>query len=57
MEATISTAQTGRLGDKKSFITDLEQTVRVRNRENMQRRSVITVALHDHRGVWIKNKP
>jgi len=34
MEAIISTAQTGRLGDGKIFVTDLEQAVRIRNRES-----------------------
>jgi nitrogen regulatory protein P-II 2 len=33
MEAIISSAHTGRVGDGKIFVTDLPQVVRIRNRE------------------------
>jgi nitrogen regulatory protein P-II 2 len=33
MEAIISAAHTGRVGDGKVFVTDLPQVVRIRNRE------------------------
>lgn len=43
MEASISTAQTGRLGNGKIFVTDLERAVRIRNRESGN--GTLTVAI------------